>query len=272
MRNANALNSYKLDSDVVFIVRTYSKFVDSTTRLLRGLQAQEGNNSISSIILSTDLNSTFVLRSKVQSLWSNPSNKRPAQVYFHDVAASIYDDNCCQVQTVCSDLPYSSSWHAYARTKFGHYKHFDEKMATFCRGNNLLHYVLTDIALKYVLDSCVSCKYIVITNGDNAYDPRFVTKVVEAMADPSLDMVLTDYLERGTQVVKSQVKLNQMDLGALAFRVSSLRKYGLLYLDTLPIVAWPSDYYAADGEFVNFLVHFKGAKVGKVNKVLFTHW
>ena len=126
---------------------------------------------------------------------------------------------------------------------------------------------------------------------------------------------MCDYLERGVGVVRSALRVNQMDLGATVYRVGALRRLGGLgygngsgsgsgsgsggsgsgsggagagggaggaggvgevggtgFLDAMPAQAWPTNYYAADAEFVLYLVRARGARWGRVPEVLFTHW
>ena len=154
------------------------------------------------------------------------------------------------------------------------------KLDTVCRGNNLLHYILTDIALRYVIDQCTeSCqeKYVTITNGDNTYDESFAWKAMEKLrADKTIDFVMTDYLERGERLVQSAMRINQMDLGCMVFRISFFKRmfpHGMIYLASLPAPnTWPDHYYGADGEFVTYIVNQRGARWAKVSEVLFTHW
>lgn len=301
----NRGNSYKLLQSssarrhVIVVIRTYVGFQEATRALLANLDEQlasadGGGIAVHAIIVPTDLNSTTPLRQLVSTgAWRQALFPR-LQVHFHHADASVYADNCCQVTEMCTAPHLQSAWLAHMARRYGHYKSASQraKLQQACSGNNLLHYVLTDAALMYARDSILSSPsspsspslpsspspaadsvFLVFTNGDNSYSRSFVASMVAAMeARPELDLVMCDYLERGQGLVRSTLRVNQMDLGATMYRLSSLRRMGSTFLDAMPRNAWPSHYYAADAEYVRFLVNSQGARWGKVDEVLFTHW
>lgn len=296
----NRGNSYKLlhsssaQRHVIVVIRTYVGFLEATRALLANLDEQQGLSdarggiAVHAIIVPTDLNSTAPLRQLVSTgAWRQALFPR-LQVHFHHVDASVYTDNCCQVTEMCTAPRLQSAWAAHMARRYGHYKPANQraKVHQACSGNNLLHYVLTDAALMYARDSILSppsslaspppvadSVFIVLTNGDNSYSRSFAASMVAALeARPELDLVTCDYLERGQGLVRSALRVNQMDLGATMYRLSSLRRLGSTFLDAMPRNAWPSHYYAADAEYVLFLVRSLGARWGKVDEVLFTHW
>jgi hypothetical protein len=215
----NAMSSKSAES-MVFIVRTYKKYTDTKTaqRLIDGLEDQrchggddkthEGgsdcNLSVSVVMLPTDDDSRQIVEDETTSMQKS-GKYRKLDVHLHKVENQVYADNCCQMEAMCHDKLYATAWNEHAYRKYRKYKDIPKKLATVCGGNNLLHYVVTDLALRYTIDSCVSdcdTKYVVMTNGDNTYDQDFVWKVMQKMKnDPSLDLVMTDYLERGVQYV-----------------------------------------------------------------------
>ena len=285
----NALNTYTTKAQasqgdsITFLVRTYQKFTEKKLldRLLDNLNAQKmplAKLDISAVVFSTDKESMGIVEDNIKTYSS--VNQYGVDVHVHKIPLQVYEDNCCQVEEMCSGEKFAKEWGAHAKRKYGHYHHFQEKIDTVCKGNNLLHYVLTDLTLRHVVDSCsVGCdrKYVSLTNGDNSYDENFVWKAVEKLReDSSTDFIMTDYLERGDQKVESTLRINQMDLGCMVFRISSLQRLfpqGLLYLASLPAPnTWPDHYYGADGEFVTRIVKHRGVKWAKVNEVLFTHW
>lgn len=290
MNTINSMNKYELSmspqskKNVVIIIRTYWGFQNATQKLLENLDQQKGlrENGISlhAIILSTDLDSASILHSMVESGQYHTSHFRNLHVHFHTFNASTYTDNCCQLGEMCTADKYQSAFSAHMHERYRHYKPSSviAKRRQFCEmGNNLLHYVLCDAVIEYVIKSTpgpvAASSYIVLTNGDNEYSYNFVSKMVAAMDSAAVpDLVLCDYLERGVGYVKSKIQMNQMDLGALMYRVSFLSRVGVGFIDSLPRPAWPSHYYAADGEFPSYLVNKRGAKWGKVDEVLFTHW
>lgn len=299
-RTANKLNSWTLSGSgdarrrahtFIVVIRTYSGFQDTTRQLLENLDKQrrlsELDIALHAVVLSTDWNSTALLSSLVASGAYRSSEFRNLQVHFHALNESLYEDNCCQLREMCTSKTYHEAWTAHVSKRYGNYKAatLKTKMSQFCdRGNNLLHYVLCDAALAYLRSDSVvppdqaNSTFVLLTNGDNAYSLDFVWRMVTSMAPSRLsgrggsDLAMCDYLERGVQLVHSKVRVNQMDLGATVYRLASLRRLGVGFLDALPAVAWPSHYYAADGEFTRFLVQRKGASWTKVDEVLFSHF
>lgn len=279
------------DVSMVFIVRTYSKHVEekSMPRLLNSLenqQCQDGdcNLDLSVILLPTDKDSREILNDEQSKLLASGAYKK-IELETHKVPDEVYIDNCCQIDQMCNDAKFAEKWKQHAYRKYGRYKDVPKKMDYICAGNNMLHYVLTDIALRYTIDSCkLDCdsKFIVMTNGDNEYKEKFASKVSRQMKeDPSTDLIMTDYLERGVQYVQPTIRINQMDLGCMVWRVSSLQRLfpsGSIILASLPFPnTWPDHYYGADGEFVMHIT--SGASGGMRAKVkyqrgeaLYTHW
>lgn len=297
-RTVNKLNSWTLSGGgrrraVTFIVviRTYSGFQDATRQLLENLDKQrrlaELDIALHAVVLSTDWNSTSLLSSLVASGAYRSSEFSNVQVHFHALNESLYGDNCCQLREMCTSKIYHEAWTAHVSRRYGNYKAatLKTKMSQFCdRGNNLLHYVLCDAALAYLRSDSVvppdqaNSTFVLLTNGDNAYSLDFVWRMVTSMTPSRTggrggsDLAMCDYLERGVQLVHTKLRVNQMDLGATVYRLASLRRLGVGFLDALPAVAWPSHYYAADGEFTRFLVERKRASWTKVDEVLFSHF
>jgi hypothetical protein len=315
-------------ASVTFIVRTYGRFVQRnvTTRLLDNLAAQtpyahtpelahsvkgdrleqaQGNDAglssvpvvvpvpipISTVIVSTDADSVPTLQAAVAEKWQKlyPG----LDVHYHAAPAEVYRDNCCQVSEMCTGS-HSAEWLkvAHSRSVYGRYKDVDKKIRTACAGNNLLHYALTDLALRYALGQCshaCDTRFVVVTNGDNEYRPRFVSSVVGRMlAEPAIDVLMVDYLERGEQLVRVGTEGNAMDLGCMVFRISALQRLAATFLTPLQLQlnAWPHHYYGADNVFLKYLHEQRGAKVGFLEdrdrqgqgqgqgqpEVLFVHW
>ena len=324
---ANALNTYRLKSlysstsslstpidtsgmSLTVVIRTYNKFVaqNSTLKLLHNLNDQSFhlNNAfpISAIVVSTDKESVNTLRSAVNSQWSKRSSLRNIDIHYHEVAPNVYSDNCCQIDTMCSNPgPHSDEWKRVTNSVYGQYKDVAKKVATACAGNNLLHYALTDMVLHYVMKLSKDCSVdadtstditdiehaektgceealIVFTNGDNEYRPAFADRVMSRMQeDPMLDVVMINYMERGIQHVQVGTSGNSMDLGCMIFRVSSLKRLQVGFLTPLhrsvKVNAWPHHYYGADNVFLKYLHQQRGAKVGFLDKdtdPLFIHW
>jgi len=331
-RRINARNTYALASgpardtstnshadahamSMTFIVRTYQKFLasKSTENLLHDLDKQvfakeAARFPVSAVVVATDADSLAPVRSAVRGTWKDSGVFKHVGVHFHEIPFEVYVDNCCQSTEMCDGrLREKFEVVANKDSVFGKYREPSEKIKTVCAGNNLLHYVLTDAALKYVLNSCTAdCdqKLVIATNGDNSYAPSFAERVMhEFQKNPTVDAVMVDYMERGALRVKVGLTGNSMDLGAMVFRVSSLQRLALAtptltqadgadgadgagsgelapagqnigFLAPLALLknAWPHDYYAADNRFMTYLVHKRGAKVALVEETLFTHW
>ncbi len=294
MESYNALNTYKTRAQaskkgsITFLVRTYQKFTKEKVldRLLDNLNRQKcspGNDAackldISTIVFSTDVESISVTAKDVKAY--SDANQHDVDVHVHTYPLQVYKDNQWQIEKMCFGKEYASAWRRHTKLKYGQYHHPGEKIDTVCKGNNLLHYLLTDMTLRYVVDGCrENCehKYVTLTNGDNTYDENFVWKTMEKLEeDGSTDFVMTDYLERGERLVESTTRVNQMDLGCMVFRLSFLKRLfprGLIYLASLPTPnAWPDHYYGADGEFIMHVVNNRGARWARVQGALFTHW
>jgi len=298
--NANSNTNGEPPMSMTFIVRTYQKFLaaKSTDKLLHDLEVQsfgeEGASlsfPISAIIVATDADSIVPVRAAVKDSWKDKPSLKNVDVHFHDVPFRVYVENCCGIEEVCIGKHKDKFIEEASKNKvFGKYRDVDKKIRSVCAGNNLLHYTLTDIALKYVLDRCstaTACEnqLVVATNGDNSYSPTFAHRVMqEFQKDQKIDAVMVDYLERGEQQVTVGLDGNSMDLGAMVFRISYLKHLaaqgdssgckGIGFLTPLSLQtnAWPHDYYGADNRFMKYLVRDRGAKVSLIHETLFTHW
>ncbi len=288
---AQFANTYKIrstsssssDMSMTVIIRTYSKFVakNATDKLLTDFDSQLfGHNKpfpISAVVLSTDSDSIDLIRNKVHHHWNSKSVFRNLETHFHYIPANVYSDNCCQTAAMCEGS-FKEVWSQAAHRVYKKYKNIEQKMHTACAGNNLMHYVLTDLALQYVVDSCHNnCdqKLLVVTNGDNSYKVSFADKVMHYMrVDPSLDALMVNYLERGKEVVRAGLGGNSMDLGCMVFRISALQrlKAGFLTPHKDLVNAWPHHYYGADNMFMKYIHEQRGAKIGFLPEILFMHW
>jgi len=286
---------------MTFIVRTYNKFLaaKSTEKLLQDLEKQtfssdETRFPVTAVVVATDADSTAPVRNAVRDSWKGNELYKHVDVHFHELPFQVYVDNCCQIDEMCiGQHKHNFIKEANKDSVFGRYRDVNKKIRTVCGGNNMLHYAITDAALKYVIDSCTGTnecenKLVVATNGDNSYDARFAERVMlEFQKDEKVDAVMVDYMERGEQLVQVGLEGNSMDLGAMVFRVSSLKRFaeeagksskdhkGVIgFLTPLSQLknAWPHDYYAADNHFMKYLIRRHGAKVALVAESLFTHW
>jgi hypothetical protein len=321
---ANKLISYKMkamDGDtpsLTVIIRTYEKFIErnATAKLLQNFNSQKlnTNTKISAIIVSTDANSIVPLKKAVgidvQSV-SNSNWKRQfhnIDINYHDIPYFIYNDNAFQFNEICKGK-YKDVWIEAGNRYYNTYKSKQSKIDTSCKGNNMLHYILTDVAVNYVknscggignsetysdsdIDNCNLEKYVLVTNGDNEYKLDFVQKVIDKMNnDHTLDALMVNYLERGINQVISHTSGNNMDLGCMIFRIKSLKKFHSTFITSLTsrknknsdsdsdrnkngklVNIWPYHYYGADREFMMYLYQHKNANIGYLKEDLFIHW
>ena len=284
---ANALNSYDPASIVykgalqtlTVVVRTYADFIEkkSTDKLLDSLGTQDVavDTPISVIMVSTDLESVKSIKDKVDHVWTRA---RPSlDVFYHDIPESVYEDNCCQIDEICNGA-FQKEWLRAGHAYYSSYRSVQLKVDRACAANNLLHYVLTDAALHYVVEKCTTdChnKYVMATNGDNEYKATFAAKVMQAFSsDPSVDALMVDYLERGERLVRVATEGNSMDLGCMVFRISSLQRLrvGFLTGAQAHTNTWPYHYYGADRALMMMLAHQLKAKIGYIHETLFVHW
>ena len=143
----------------------------------------------------------------------------------------------------------------------------EDHLERVCTVNSPLHYHITDIALEYTLQSCLSCNYIVITNADNTYSPNFLFSTISLLNQ--YDIVITDMLHMDTYV-HAAPRLSQMDLGGVIFQSKYLKSAGYTFVTALPQPPEPHHYHDADYFFIKKLMGL-GAHISVLHKVLFVH-
>jgi hypothetical protein len=118
----------------------------------------------------------------------------------------------------------------------------------------------------------VDTEYLMFTNDDNYYTPKFLEYMIDAVEKKGFDFVLCNfishynnpgiYIQEDYNVLNAFPRKNYIDMGAFILRTAFAREIG-----------FKSRAFAADGDFVDELMkRFSGKiKVGKINKVLFVH-
>ena len=140
-------------------------------------------------------------------------------------------------------------------------------MELVCSINCPLHYHITDLSIRYVLHSCPSCQYMVVTNGDNSYSPSFLSLTTAMLSENHA--VVTDMVHQD-RYYSVRLMLAEMDLGGLVIRTDVMKSANLSFINAMPPDAEAHIYHAADFHFVNRLKAL-GLNVVILHKVLFTH-
>ena len=63
--------------------------------------------------------------------------------------------------------------------------------------NSPVHYHLTDLGLARLLTLAPLLPFLLVTNADNAYSPRFSAAVLAFLQEGALDVALVDMVHRG---------------------------------------------------------------------------
>lgn len=107
-------------------------------------------------------------------------------------------------------------------------------------------------------------EWVVITNGDNYYVPRFVERVIEAIeANPDADVIHSDMIHNywGWQPVRTVVVKGSIDCGAAVVR-----------RDVAIETGWPWREHAGDWEYLAAIARVRGlARFAKLPGCLFVH-
>jgi hypothetical protein len=154
-------------------------------------------------------------------------------------------------------------------------------LTRYCEINNPLHYHLTDLALQSVLLSSSSFspsssnspplanQYLIITNADNFYSPKFLELTIEKMNLESLDLLLTNMIHLG-KAMEVAPELGKMDLGCAVIRLEFLQRHGITFVSSLPIPTEPQHWHDADYWLIQKMID-KGARVATLPQILFNH-
>jgi glycosyltransferase involved in cell wall biosynthesis len=104
--------------------------------------------------------------------------------------------------------------------------------------------------------------YVLLTNGDNYYAPRFVEFMFEAIDRYGLDVAFCDMVHSyGYKFFRTRPFRNRIDLGCFMVRTSAAKTVG-----------FRDKTYSGDATyFEDLLTKLPAPVVGKVNKVLMVH-
>lgn len=145
----------------------------------------------------------------------------------------------------------------------------DEHAHRSCKVNSPLHYYLVDIFLFHIKKTCLQCEFIIVTNGDNLYSYSFFKSIIKA-SNSTLDIIFTDFIDKGVLVVPSELRRSYIDLGGFALKVDFLRKWNLSFLESLPHFVNAAHYHDADGYFVERVVSHKAQSL-KILEYMYYH-
>ena len=111
--------------------------------------------------------------------------------------------------------------------------------------------------------------FILLTNDDNYYTPPFVEEMLGPLERNEADVVYCDMVHShkildlpnpiGYQTLKTEPRLNRIDIGAFVFRAEIGKKVGFI-----------DKSFAADGIFFESMLEV-GANLKKIEKTLFVH-
>jgi hypothetical protein len=219
------------------------------------------------LILPTELPSLTSLAKFLQDHW-DPSviENKFFDLNFLDLSPEIFKEHCCDLQPLCNP-----SWHQQKLSE----GYPLTALTRYCEINNPLHYHLTDLALQSVLLSSsltsphLANQFLIITNADNFYSPKFLELTIEKMNSESLDLLLTNMIHLG-QAMDVAPELGKMDLGCAVIRLEFLQRHGITFVSSLPIPTEPQHWHDADYWLIQKMID-QGARVATLSQILFNH-
>ena len=125
-------------------------------------------------------------------------------------------------------------------------------------------YEATDLLLKYLVNDPERCEWVMITNGDNAYNRAFYSALEPSLIDPNLAMIAFDFvthhprgdnLESYQQVVKVKLKRAYIDLGSAVVRANVIRDNRISFM---PQGRQTKDHFTRDFFFFDSVVKALG--------------
>jgi hypothetical protein len=118
----------------------------------------------------------------------------------------------------------------------------------------------------------VDTEFVMFTNDDNYYVPKFLEYMFGAIRKNKLDFVICNmihshvnpgqYIQDDYNVFDSYPKMNYIDIGNFIIKTSIAKEVG-----------FKGRSFAADGEFADEIVERYSGKInfGKVEKILYVH-
>ena len=264
IQNVTSFNTERTSSDspspptTAFIIRSHRTYNVALMSLFYGLQFQKkyyGN--VLCIVVPTEYDEIDPIKKYLKKFAKFESASR-FEYKILDVPKATYDAHATTLQKICTP-----EWKSLQlRNGFN-----PNDLERVCTVNSPLHYQITDIALRKVLRECNDCKYVVVTNADNSYSPKFLAEAIEFIQN--YDFIVTDMIHADAYY-KAEVKKGHMDLGGVMFKTDYLAKSNMTFISALPSPAEAHHYHDADFLLVDKLVTM-GGRVGILNKVLFNH-
>lgn len=163
-------------------------------------------------------------------------------------------------------------------------------------------YIVTDAVIEVLIEEqkrrTQACDYVIVTNGDNLYSPRFVPAVMTAVK-AGIDIVATHFSTRyfhdkgsfmyyknnnffGSGPIRTgrdlefipAFKYSRADLGAVAFSLEALQRLNIRFLvDRLRVdpTGKGIDFALADGFFFEKFKNITGVRSKIIPELLFVH-
>lgn len=263
--------SPSLQSPHIFIIiRSHYGYRHQLFSLLYSFLSQSiPMSSLHLFILPTDLPSLTSLSEYLDQHWDQSIIKNQFfYIQFMNLSSQIFQQYCCQLQSLCNPLWVSKKLSdGYPLTA----------LTRYCEINNPLHYHLTDLALESVLSSSLSTssnknltyQFLIITNADNFYSPKFLELTIEKMNLDNLDLLLTNMIHLG-KPMEVAPELGKMDLGCAIIRLEFLYQHGITFVSSLPIPTEPQHWHDADYWLIQKMIDH-GARVDTLPQFLFNH-
>lgn len=246
-----------INSTLVIIVRAHIGYLSGTRSLLNTLESTQLLN-ILVIILPTDYSSVGAFVDAYKSYYSAKIKVRIFISPLH-----IYDmSNFTRGKPVCSKRIVAL---------YRYYRATDDAIKARCQIKSFMHYFLVDLVLHYIINFCVHCQWLLVTNGDNGYSPRFFNELIAARGNSSTyDVLMSNMLTRG-KILEVKAKRGYIDLGSFVSSISFLKQTRTYFLNSLPSRTGPHEFHDTDGYFAERLIVAYKARVFKDHRFLFFH-
>ena len=273
LRYISSVNqSYPHHHALAIVIRTYRRHQFTLVRLIRGLLQQSNyTDGIHFIIVCTEFSSIAFIQKVVRKSYGLFRRTKHPDLFTLEVlniSRSLYDDSSlnpfiARIKTLCDPL--------HQRLLINKWGLKGKEIKVTCRANNPLHYFLTDLAIQYTLTNYPSCKYLIVTNGDNYYYGAYLKTALPHLISGKFEITLNDWNHRG--VIKTvHPSLGNVDLGCSIFSVEFLKRTNMTSLiNALPPCPDARDFHTADGHFIDTLVSTKHMRYMLLHNYLFDH-
>ena len=269
--NANQSQA-KQPHALAVVIRAYHRHQVSITRLIRGLLQQSNyDEGIHFIIVCTEYASIETIQKAIDQAYGLFRRTKHPHKYTIEVlntAQRLYEDDTLnpfvsRIKVLCEPL--------HQLLMINKWGLQSKEIQTTCLANNPLHYFLTDLAIEYLLLHCSSCKYLIVTNGDNYYYGAYLKTALPQLKSGQLDMTLNDWNHRGV-IKTAHPSMGNVDLGCSIFSIDFLKRTRRTSLiNALPSCPDARDFHSADGHFIETLVSTNHARYALLHNALFDH-